>query len=111
MDDTSAKDAKDAEDAADEAEGRISVEPDPPVDFNTFILSLSSAALVHLGQAPPEVFAGAAAPPPNLPMAKQTIDLLAMLEEKTKANLTGEEERLLQTILYDLRMRYVKAVG
>ena len=105
------KTAKDAEQAADEAEGRVSQEPEPPVDFNTFILSLSSAALVHLGQAPPEVFGGQAPPPKNLPMGKQTIDLLAMLEEKTKGNLTGEEERLLSQMLYDLRMRYVKAVG
>ena len=45
----------------------------------------------------------------NLPMARQTIDCLAMLEEKTKGNLTGEEERLLSEILYDLRMRFVAA--
>ena len=44
-------------------------------------------------------------------MAKQTIDLIAMLEEKTQGNLTGEEERLLSQVLYDLRMRYVAVVG
>lgn len=105
------KAVKDAERAADEAEGRVSQEPEPPVDFNTFILSLSSAALLHLGVAPAEVFGAEGPPPKNLPMAKQTIDLLAMIEDKTKGNLTGEEERLLAQVLYDLRMRYVKAVG
>ena len=104
-------DPKEAEQAADEAEGRVSQEPEPPVDFNTFVLSLSSAAVMHLGIAPPEAFGGQTPPPKNLPMAKQTIDLLAMLEDKTRGNLTGEEERLLSQVLYDLRMNYVKAVG
>jgi len=43
-----------------------------------------------------------------LPLARQTIDLLAMLDEKTKGNLTGDEERMLAQILFDLRMRYVE---
>jgi hypothetical protein len=48
---------------------------------------------------------------PNLPLARQTIDILAMIEEKTRGNLTGEEERLLHQILFDLRMRYARKVA
>jgi hypothetical protein len=47
----------------------------------------------------------------NLPLAKQTIDLIGMLKEKTKGNLNAEEEKIIEYILYDLRMRYVKAAG
>jgi hypothetical protein len=77
------------------------------ISFTTFVLSLSTAALQHLGvsaageeQEKPEV---------NLPAAQQTIDILEMLEEKTKGNLTDEEGQLLGTLLYDLRMRFVEA--
>jgi hypothetical protein len=77
-----------------------------PIDFYTFVLSLASSAFVHLGDAPhPET--GEAAPP-DLPLAKQTIDILAMLEEKTKGNLTPEEERFLENLLTDLRFRFVQ---
>jgi len=77
----------------------------PQIDFATFILSLSHSALLHLGEAPhPEDDAHRV----SLPLAKQTIDLLGLLEEKTKGNLTGEEERLITQILFDLRMRYVE---
>lgn len=77
----------------------------PTVDFATFILSLSHSALMHLGEAPsPDGHAAEV----SLPLAKQTIDLLGLLEEKTKGNLSGDEERLIGQILYDLRMRYVE---
>lgn len=77
----------------------------PVLDFTTFVLSLSHSALMHLGEAPhPETDAVQK----NLPLAKQTIDLIGMLEEKTKGNLTGDEERLITQILFDLRMRYVE---
>jgi len=46
----------------------------------------------------------------NLPLAKQTIDLIGMLKEKTKGNLTSEEEKIIEYVLYDLRMRYVKSL-
>jgi hypothetical protein len=77
----------------------------PSLDFATFVLSLSHSALMHLGEAPH--------PDDNqtrvsLPLAKQTIDLLGLLEEKTKGNLSGEEERLIGQILFDLRMRFVE---
>jgi hypothetical protein len=77
----------------------------PHFDFSTFILSLSHSALMHLGEAPhPET----GEIEKNLPLARQTIDLISMLEEKTKGNLSGDEERLVGQILFDLRMRYVE---
>ena len=77
----------------------------PHIDFATFILSLSHSALMHLGEVPhPDDSAVRV----SLPLAKQTIDLLGLLEEKTKGNLTGEEERLITQILFDLRMRFVE---
>lgn len=80
-------------------------DPLPTIDFATFILSLSHSALMHLGEAPhPDTNRVEA----NLPLAKQNIDLLGLLEEKTKGNLTGDEERLLAQVLFDLRMRYVE---
>jgi hypothetical protein len=83
-------------------------EPKPGLDFSTFILSLASSALIHLGDAPDPV--SGEKTPANLPMAHQSIDLLAMLQEKTKGNLTAEETRFLETLLYDLRMQYVAAI-
>ncbi len=77
-----------------------------PIDFYTFLLSLGSSAFVHLGDAPhPETGQPAE---PDLLVAKQTIDILAMLREKTKGNLTPEEEKFLDTLLTDLRIRFVE---
>jgi hypothetical protein len=77
----------------------------PKLDFATFVLSLSHSVLMHLGEAPhPD---GDPAHQ-DLPLARQTIDLLGLLEEKTKGNLTGDEERLLSQVLYDLRLRFVE---
>jgi hypothetical protein len=80
-------------------------EPDIPIDFSTFVLSLSSSAAYHLGMAPDGV---SESDDHNLPMAKQTIDILSILQEKTKGNLTGEEERLLAEVIYSLRMAFVR---
>ncbi len=77
----------------------------PRMDFSTFVLSLSSSALTHLGEVPDP---GTGQTQENLPMAKQTIDLLAMLEEKTRGNLTPEEARLLKDFLFEVRMKYVQ---
>jgi hypothetical protein len=78
----------------------------PAVDFHTFVLSLGSSALLHLGELEhPE----AGPPQKDLPLAKHTIDILAMLQEKTKGNLTAAEEKLMESLLYDLRLRYVAA--
>lgn len=76
----------------------------PPIDFHTFVLSLSTSAMLHLGLIPNTPDFGK----PNLSLARQTIDLLTLLEQKTTGNLTGEEERLLSEVLFDLRVRYVK---
>ena len=78
----------------------------PDIEFQTFVLSFFSSALVHLGDAPAP--GSGQSVEVNLPMARQTIDLLALLQEKTKGNLSAEEERTLDQVLYDLRMRYVE---
>ncbi len=83
-------------------------QPLPEVDFNSFIFSLSTSVLIQLGEIE-DPFTQKSAK--NLPLAKQTIDLIGMLKEKTKGNLTPQEERLIESILYDLRMRYIKAAG
>ncbi len=75
----------------------------PPLDFTTFVLSLSTSVLMHLGVIPSP---GGSPSEPSLPLARQTIDLIALLQEKTQGNLTGEEERILQQVLFDLRMQY-----
>jgi hypothetical protein len=78
----------------------------PAVDFHTFVLSLGSSALLHLGEIehPEEGTAEK-----DLPLAKHTIDILAMLQAKTKGNLTPAEDKLIESLLYDLRLRYVSA--
>jgi hypothetical protein len=80
----------------------------PQIDFATFLLSLSHSVLMHLGEAPHPDDDASVPSAVSLPLAKQTIDLLGLLEEKTKGNLTGEEERLFTQVLFDLRMRYVE---
>lgn len=76
----------------------------PQLDFSTFVMSIIGSAFVHLGDAPNESGKAEA----NLLLADQDIQLLALLEEKTKGNLDGEEERVLQRGLHDLRMRYLE---
>ena len=81
----------------------------PTIDFMTLVVSLSQTALVHLGEViDPEPGVGSGERTLDLPMARQTIDLLGVLQEKTKGNLTGDEERLLDQVLYDLRLRFVE---
>jgi hypothetical protein len=81
-------------------------EPDyPPINFTNFVLSLSTSALFHFGDFPdPE----SGKTQKNLPAAKQTIDILDMLNEKAKGNLNENETNLIQGILYELKLRYVK---
>jgi hypothetical protein len=82
--------------------------PLPEISFASFIMSLGTSVFFHLGDLPhPET--GVA--DKNLPMAKQTIDLLGILREKTRHNLTPEEENIFDHLLYDLRMRYVKEIS
>ena len=79
----------------------------PPADFATLVLSLGSSAIMYLGQSedPDDK-----KPARNLPMAKHAIDLLTVLEEKTKGNLSSEEGQILESLLFDLRLRYVEAL-
>jgi hypothetical protein len=94
----------------------------PEIDFATFVLSLASNALVHLGELPEPNGGGDASAEAeggngdggggsevNLPLARQTIEILAMLEVKTKGNLDEAEANLLKSVLYDLRMKFVDA--
>ena len=80
----------------------------PPINFSTFLLSLSSSALIQLGEIP-DPFTQKIEK--NLTAAQQTIDILGLMEQKTKGNLDEEEDRTLEAILYDLRMRFLKASG
>jgi hypothetical protein len=78
-----------------------------PIDFSTFVLSLGTSALYQLGQvADPE--SGAPLDDPNRPLARQTIDTLEMLAEKTRGNLDAGEAKLLESILYELHMKFVE---
>lgn len=80
--------------------------PQREIDFTTFVFSLGSSALMHLGDTPhPETGESLK----DLELAKETIDLLAMLEQKTKGNLSDEEARFLGALLYDLRVRFIEA--
>ncbi len=100
--------ADQTEDAPAGTGAAASAEALPAVDFSTFALSLATSALYHLGvMGDPEQ--GEPAPEPKLPLARQTIDTLDMLQQKTRGNLDDEEARLLDSLLYELRMRFVEA--
>ncbi len=76
----------------------------PTLDFSTFVLGIIGSAYVHLGDAPsPEGRVER-----DLELARQNIDILVILSEKTKGNLSGDEERLLDQGLYDLKSRYAE---
>jgi hypothetical protein len=99
-------------DATPGAERTVSSEPGAesplPIDFGTFVLSLFSSALYHMGVAP-DPASGQPPPERNLVLARQTIDTLEMLQEKTRGNLDAEEAHLIENALYELRMRFVEA--
>ncbi len=82
-------------------------EPLPEINFSTFVISLSTQALMHLGEIESPVSGNAET---DIPVAKQMVDILAMLQEKTKGNLNAGEDQLMEDILFDLRMKYVEAV-
>ena len=75
------------------------------VDFSTFVLSLASSAMLHLGKVPDPT---GQTMTPTLALAKQSIDMLAMLKDKTRGNLTDEEGQLLDRVLHDVRLAYVE---
>ncbi len=80
----------------------------PEIDFSTFILSLSSSALFHLGLVENPMTHKAER---DLPMAKQSIDIIVMLRDKTKGNVTPEEANLLENLIADLRLKYVNELN
>jgi len=80
----------------------------PEINFINFLFSISTSALIQLGEIEDPISQQTAK---NLPLAKQTIDLIGMLKEKTKGNLSPDEGKLIENILFDLRMRYVKATS
>ncbi|WP_083756476.1 DUF1844 domain-containing protein [Syntrophus aciditrophicus] len=77
----------------------------PEVNFLNFVLSLSTTVMFHFGDFPDPVTREIKK---NIPAAKQTIDILSMLKDKTKGNLDDQENSVLEEILYELKMRYVK---
>lgn len=80
-----------------------------PLDFATFLLSLGTSALIQLGEAPDPTTGNSSSP--DLPSARQTIDLLGLLEEKTQGNLSESEDHLLRHLLRDLRLHYLSKTG
>lgn len=88
----------------------------PKIDLTTFMLSVASAAFMGLGVAPPGTTAGSEAGSTgaegesnvNLELARQNIDLLELMWEKTKGNRTPEEDKLLEQLLFETRMRFVE---
>jgi hypothetical protein len=98
------KGAEQAETKKDETPKREEV-PLPEINFASFVLSLSSSALLHFGHIPDPITKKQER---NLPLAKQTIDILGILKEKTEGNLTKDEEQLIDHLLHDLRLKYVE---
>lgn len=78
--------------------------PPPPVTFSSFVISLGSSSLMLMGE---QLDPQQPSMPVNLPQAKEIIDLLSVLEDKTKGNLTSDEQTVLRDMLYALRMKYV----
>ena len=85
----------------------MTTEEQPGVSFAGFVISLATTAAVHFGDY--EDPTTRRKEPPNLVAAHQMIELIAMLQEKTKGNLTADEAKLVDDLLYELRMRFVQA--
>ncbi|MCC7418123.1 MAG: DUF1844 domain-containing protein [Acidobacteria bacterium] len=82
-------------------------QPAPSLDFTAFVLSLASTAAIHFGDLPDPVSGEPL--PANLEGASQMIEILGLLEAKTRGNLTAEERQVLEQVLYELRLRFVEA--
>ena len=81
--------------------------PDPQLTFTAFVLSLASTAAIHFGDLPDPVSGQPSEP--NLDAAAQMIEILGLLDVKTRGNLDAEERQILEQVLYELRMRFVEA--
>ena len=79
----------------------------PEINFSTFVIGLSTQALMHLGEISNPMSGQVEI---DVPTAKQMIDILGLLKEKTRGNLNANEDQLMEDILFDLRMKYVEAV-
>jgi hypothetical protein len=111
------EDAAESEDAAKAGAGPDRSEPEinregrqetlAEMNFSTFVISLSTQALMNLGEIASPISGKVET---DVAVAKQMIDILGMLREKTRGNLNAGEERLMEDILFDLRMKYVEAV-
>jgi hypothetical protein len=84
-------------------------EPQPQLSFTAFVLSLASTAAIHFGDLPDPISGERAES--NLEGATQMIEILALLEQKTRGNLTAEEREVLNQVLYELRMRFVEVTS
>jgi hypothetical protein len=102
------EEAKEPAGASSPAQGAPPLEqeapPRPPIDFPTYVLSYYTQGFVFLGEVPNPI---TNKKEEDLEAARQIIDLLTMLEQKTKGNLTKEEQQLLETVLYELRMKFM----
>ena len=83
--------------------------PEPALSFISFVLSLASTAAIHFGDLPDPISGDRAEV--NLEGAAQMIEILALLDLKTRGNLTAEERQVLEQVLYELRLRFVEAKG
>lgn len=93
---------------SDEEQSTFGEAHDPTaVTFVGFVLSLAHTAAFHFGDVPDPLTGKPSTA--NLPAAQQIIDILALIEQKTRGNLTAEERQLLEQVLYELRLRYVEA--
>jgi hypothetical protein len=84
-------------------------DPQPALSFTAFVLSLASTAAIHFGDLPDPVSGESSEL--NLDGAAQMIEILSLLEQKTRGNLTAEERQILEQVLYELRMRFVEVSG
>ncbi len=75
------------------------------LDFNAFVLSLGSSAIINLGEAPDPTTGQKSEP--DFALAQQSVDLLALLQDKTRGNLSADESKFIEQMLYDLRMLFV----
>ena len=89
---------------AEESAQDFAHDPHIPANFSSFVISMGSSALMLMGE---QLNPQQSPLPVNLPQAKEIIDLLSMLEEKTRGNLTSDEQGVLEDMLYALRMKFV----
>ena len=104
-DDATFQDEQETKDQEKQTDSSQKKETEPfQVDFSTFIMSLTSSAFYHLGDMPDP---STGKKEVNLPAVQQTIDMLTMLREKTKGNLTEDESKLIEQLIYELQVKYV----